>query len=79
MDKDERKPTPFIAFIFWVYYNVNGFNLEGISLGSAVAAFLSILCITILHELIHGITCGIFAKSHFHSIDFGIILSSFPA
>ena len=68
---------PFMAFIFWVYYHVNGFDLEGISLGFAVVAFLSILCLTILHELIHGITWGIFAKNHFHSIDFGIIWNSF--
>ena len=68
---------PFMALTFWVYYNVNGFDLEGISLGFAVAAFLSILFLTILHELIHGITWGIFEKNHFHSIDFGIIWSSF--
>lgn len=68
---------PFMALTFWGYYNVNGFDLEGISLGFAVAAFLLILCLTILHELIHGITFGIFAKNHFHSIDFGIIWSSF--
>lgn len=67
---------PFMAFIFWVYYHVNGFDLEGISLGFAVVAFLSILCLTILHELIHGITWGIFAKNHFHAIDFGIVWST---
>ena len=68
---------PFMAIIFWIYYTVNGFDLEGISLGFAVVFFLSILCLTILHELIHGITWGIFAKDHFHSIDFGFIRSSF--
>jgi len=67
---------PFMALTFWFYYNVNGFDLEGISLGFAVAAFLLILCLVILHELIHGITWGIFAKNHFHSIDFGIIWNS---
>lgn len=68
---------PFMALTFWIYYNVNGFDLEGISLGFAVVAFLLILCLTILHEIIHGITWGIFAKNHLHSIDFGIIWSNF--
>lgn len=67
---------PFIALTFLFYYNVNGFDLRGISLGFAVAAIL-LLPLTILHELIHGVTWGIFAKNHFHSIDFGIIWSSF--
>lgn len=67
---------PFMAIIFWIYYTVNGFDLEGISLGFAVVFFLSILCLTILHELIHGITWGIFAKNHLYSIDFGIIWST---
>ena len=67
---------PFMALLFWIYKNVNGFNLEGISLGLVVAAYCLMLCLVILHELIHGITWGIFAKNHFHSIDFGIIWSS---
>ena len=32
---------PFMAIIFWIYYTVNGFDLEGISLGFAVVFFLS--------------------------------------
>ena len=67
---------PFIALTFLFYYNVNGFDLRGISLGFVVAAFL-LIPLTILHELIHGVTWGFFAKNHFHSIDFGFIWSSF--
>ena len=67
---------PFIALTFLFYYNVNGFDLGEISLGFVVAAFL-LLPLTILHELIHGVTWGFFAKNHFHSIDFGFIWSSF--
>lgn len=67
---------PFIALTFLFYYNVNSFDLGGISLRFVVAAFL-LLPLTILHELIHGITWGFFAKNHFHSIDFGFIWSSF--
>ena len=63
---------PFMALTFLFYYNVNGFDLGGISLGFVVAAFL-LIPLTILHELIHGVTWGFFAKNHFHSIDFGFI------
>ena len=28
---------PFMTFTFWIYHNVNGFNIEGISSGLAVA------------------------------------------
>ena len=52
---------PFIALTFLFYYNVNSFDLGGISLRFVVAAFL-LLPLTILHELIHGITWGFFAK-----------------
>jgi len=68
---------PFITLAFWRYYHVNGFNLDCLSLGFVVALIVLISCLTILHELIHGITWGLFAKNHFHSIDFGIIWSSF--
>ena len=52
---------PFIALTFLFYYNVNGFDLGGISLRFVVAAFL-LLPLTILHELIHGITWGFLRK-----------------
>ena len=52
---------PCIALAFWIYYNVNGFNLDCLSLGFVAALIVLILCLTILHELIHGITWGIFA------------------
>ena len=68
---------PFMALAFWIYYNVNGFDLDCLSLGFLVALLVLILCLSILHELIHGITWSLFAKDHFHSIDFGIIWSSF--
>lgn len=68
---------PFVVLTFWAYNHRNGFDLEGISWGFSGAVFLLILCLTILHEFIHGITWAVFAKNHFHSIDFGIIWSSF--
>ena len=68
---------PFIALAFWIYYNVNGFDLDCLSWGFLVALLMLILCLSILHELIHGITWSLFTKNHFHSIDFGFIWSSF--
>ncbi len=68
---------PFMALAFWIYYNVNGFDLDCLSWGFLVVLLMLILCLSILHELIHGITWSIFAKNHFHSIDFGFIWSSF--
>ena len=68
---------PFIALAFWIYYKVNGFDLDCLSWGFLVVLLMLILCLSILHELIHGITWSIFAKNHFHSIDFGFIWSSF--
>ena len=68
---------PFMALAFWIYYKVNGFDLDCLSWGFVVALLVLILCLSILHELIHGITWSLFAKNHFHSIDFGIIWSSF--
>ena len=67
---------PFMALAFWIYYHVNGFDLDCLSLGFVVALIVLISCLTILHELIHGITWGLFAKKHFHSIDFGIVWST---
>ncbi len=56
---------------------MNGFDLDRASLGFVVVLLLLFLGLVILHEFIHAITWGIFAKNHFHSIDFGIIWSSF--
>lgn len=67
---------PFIILIFLSYYIVNGFDLGELSLRSLLLLFLLLLCLTVLHEFIHGITWGIFAKTHFHSINFGVIWSS---
>ena len=68
---------PFMALAFWIYYKVNGFDLDCLSWGFLVVLLMLVLCLSILHELIHGITWSIFAKNHFHSIDFGFIWSSF--
>ena len=67
---------PFMALAFWIYYHVNGFDLDCLSWGFLVVLIVLISCLIILHELIHGITWAIFAKNHFRAIDFGIIWSN---
>ena len=47
---------PFMALAFGIYYKVNGFDLDCLSWGFLVALLILILCLSILHELIHGIT-----------------------
>ena len=61
---------PFMTLAFWIYYKVNGFDLDCLSWGFLVALLMLILCLSILHELIHGITWSLFAKNHFHSRTF---------
>lgn len=53
---------PFMALAFWIYYNVNGFDLDGLSLGFVAALLVLILCLSVLHELIHGITWSLLQK-----------------
>lgn len=64
---------PFMAVTAWVYYIVNGINIYEFSLKLSLLLVPILLLLIVLHELIHGITWGIFAENHFHSIDFGVI------
>lgn len=65
---------PVIALFFGLFFEVNReklmlqFNLE-----QSIFVLLSVLVLTVVHEVIHGITWAIFAKEHLHSIRFGMI------
>jgi hypothetical protein len=71
---------PFMALTAWIYYAVNrtvdvSWEIERV--GPLLLLWLLIyICLVVLHELIHGATWGIFAKSHLHSIEFGVIWSA---
>ena len=67
---------PFMAVAAWVFYIVNSTGAQGLSLELGLLLLPLLLVLIVLHELIHGITWGIFAKNHFHSIDFGIVWSA---
>lgn len=64
---------PFIALIEWVNSAVNSIGSVRFSLSTSIIFLIFFLILVILHEVIHGLTWGIFAKNHFHSITFGVI------
>ena len=67
---------PFMAVFAWLYYTVNSTGEIVISLKLSILLLPILICLIVLHELIHGITWGIFAEKHFHSIKFGVIWSA---
>lgn len=67
---------PFMAVMALIYDAFNNTTEMVISLKHSILLLLILLCLVVLHELIHGITWGIFAENHFHSINFGIIWSA---
>jgi hypothetical protein len=67
---------PFIAVMAWAYYLFSHTIKLSVFTGAYSILILVLLIIfIILHELIHGLTWAVFAKSHFKSIDFGVIWS----
>lgn len=65
---------PFlVGFIVWYFVvNINRFTFNYGLIGIAVILVATVL-LTVIHELIHGITWAAFAKNHFKSIEFGIV------
>lgn len=65
---------PFIvlaAYMFRIFSDVDiSFSLEHFKF---IVFFLVLMLLFILHEGIHGLTWGCFAKNHYHSISFGVI------
>ena len=64
---------PFILFFCWLYNIVNLEIDTTIPSAWGVLFFPILIVLIVVHEGIHGITWGIFAKDHFKSIEFGII------
>lgn len=65
---------PFlVGFIVWYFVvNFNRFSFNYGLIWIAVILVATVL-LTVIHELIHGITWAAFAKNHFKSIEFGIV------
>lgn len=64
---------PFVAALVGSYYCVNNNVIPELSPVSLIAYFPLCLVLTVVHELIHGITWGAFAENHFKSISFGVM------
>lgn len=66
---------PFVAVSFWMYYAATeSTNKYVITLGENLFLIIAMIGCFVLHELIHGLVWGMFAKNHFHSIEFGFIV-----
>lgn len=64
---------PFVVVTAIIYFNVNSIGTQEISLRFSILLLPILLVLIVLHELIHGLVWGCFAKNHFHSIEFGVI------
>ncbi len=64
---------PFVVLFGWLFWICNGSFLFGMGKASLILLpVLYIICI-FLHEGIHGLTFGLFARRHFQAISFGFI------
>ena len=64
---------PFVVLTAISYFNFNSIGTREISLRFSILLLPILLVLIVLHELIHGLVWGCFAKNHFHSIEFGVI------
>ena len=64
---------PFVVAAAMIYFHVNSSGVQEISLSFSILLVPILLVMIVLHELIHGLVWGCFAKNHFHSIEFGVI------
>lgn len=66
---------PFAAVTFGTYLIMNPINRTefSISIREILVFWTALLLLTVLHEIIHGLTWGIFAKGHRSAIAFGFI------
>lgn len=66
---------PFVIIAVLIYRLANPSGSLHLSLIEYILLFLMLLFLTVIHEGIHGLTWGLFAKSHFKAINFGVIWS----
>lgn len=64
---------PFIAIVGWIFFIENP-NLNNNFSPAIIIIFLFLyMFLIVLHEGIHGLTWGCFAKNHFRAVSFGVI------
>jgi len=63
-----------LVFLFFFFNDADAFrSLHASSLSSLLLYLAAFLALIVIHELIHGLTWGIFAEDHFKSIEFGFM------
>lgn len=68
-------PLMIVLLAAFIYFNRNreiSFSRSSLPLGMVVF-FIILMILFVIHELIHGLTWGIFADDHFNNIEFGFI------
>ena len=68
-------PLMIVLLAACIYFNRNSeisFSRSSLPLGMVVF-FIILMILFVIHELIHGLTWGIFADDHFKNIEFGFI------
>lgn len=67
---------PFALIAGLWYYAISPDRNVVLPPGRTVLLLVGFFLLIVVHELIHGLTWGIFAENHFHSISFGVIWSA---
>lgn len=65
--------APFAIAMAFIWYLAGTFEFRVPDLIEIGLLYVLILVLTVVHELIHGITWGIFAENHRKDIEFGVI------
>ncbi len=66
---------PFVVVLMVLFLWCGNFSSVEFEYSEMLIVYLLMIVAFVVHELIHGITWGIFAENHLKSIEFGIILS----
>ncbi len=66
---------PLLALTVFLFFVRNRASLDGELLRpeTTIILVVMLLMLTVVHELLHGLTWGIYAKDHFKSIEFGFM------
>ncbi len=66
-------PFVFVSAVIFFAANPSASTERSRPVADWLILLLGIILLAVLHEALHGLTWGAFAKSHFKSIEFGII------
>ncbi|MDI9590871.1 MAG: DUF3267 domain-containing protein [Acidobacteriota bacterium] len=67
--------APFMALGLWIFCVAVPEVWVAFAVSDVGAMLIAMIVLIVMHELIHGLTWGCFAKEHFGSIEFGVIWS----